>query len=148
MVKLYELRPNKGTKKKKKRVGRGIGSGHGKTSTRGHKGQKSRTGSKTYPLFEGGQMPLARRIPKRGFNSKFKINYQIVNIDSLKRFKENTEITPQVLKDARLIRKNYQPIKILGNGSLTAPISVKAHSFSKSAQEKIKGSGGKIEIIK
>lgn len=147
MLKIHELRPAKGAKKRHKRVGRGPGSGHGKTSTRGHKGQKARSGSKFPPTFEGGQMPLVRRIPKRGFRSKSKFEYQIVNIGSLNKFKENTEINSDALKEVGLIKNPKAPVKILADGILSVPLFIRAHAFSKSAIEAIKKAGGKTEII-
>ncbi|NPA12744.1 MAG: 50S ribosomal protein L15 [Aquificae bacterium] len=147
-MKLHELKPSYGATHKKKRVGRGIGSGHGKTAGRGHKGQKSRRGYGNLPaFFEGGQTPFIMRIPKRGFKSPNKKEYEIVNIKTLEeRFEPNTEITPEVLKEAGLI-KCTKAVKILGDGELTKPLTVKAHKFSKSAEEKIKNAGGSCEII-
>jgi len=147
-IKLHELKPSYGATHKKKRVGRGIGSGHGKTAGRGHKGQKSRRGYGNLPaFFEGGQTPFIMRIPKRGFKSPNKKEYEIVNIKTLEeRFEPNTEITPEVLKEAGLI-KCTKAVKILGDGELTKPLTVKAHKFSKSAEEKIKNAGGSCEII-
>ena len=136
--------------KKRKRIGRGRGSGHGKTSCRGHKGQKSRSGGGVRPGFEGGQMPLIRRLPKRGFTSRLKIKYQIINIRTLDGLKETT-ITPQKLKELKVIKnidKHIRGIKILGEGELSRPMTVKAHAFSGKAIEKIKKAGGKTEIIK
>ncbi|MFH1655562.1 MAG: 50S ribosomal protein L15 [Candidatus Omnitrophota bacterium] len=146
-MQLHEIRLPKGANKKRKIVGRGSGSGHGKTSGRGHKGQNARSGRGTRPGFEGGQMPLIRRIPKRGFNSKTKKVFQIVNIDSLQKFKEDTVITPEILKEKGLIKKVKGLVKILGAGELKKPLTIKAHSFSKSAREKVKTSGGKTQLI-
>ncbi len=147
-LKLHTLKPNKGATHRKKRVGRGIGSGHGKTSTRGHKGQKSRRGYGELPaFFEGGQTPFIMRIPKRGFKSPNPKVYEIVNVKDLEaKFDANAEITPEVLKEAGLI-KCTDAVKILGDGELTKPLKVKAHKFSKSAEEKIKQAGGEIEVI-
>jgi len=136
--------PRKGSEKRK-RVGRGMGSGMGKTSTRGHKGQRSRSGSRLLRGFEGGQMPLHRRLPKRGFTNIFREEYAIVNLDKLAALGQ-TEITPDVLKKAGVVHGN-KPVKVLGNGELTAAITVQAHKFSKSAQEKITKAGGKFEVL-
>jgi len=136
--------PRKATEKRK-RVGRGMGSGMGKTSTRGHKGQRSRSGSRLLRGFEGGQMPLHRRIPKRGFTNIFREEYAVVNLDRLAELGE-TDITPEVLKKAGVVH-GKKPIKILGNGELKSAITVHAHKFSKSAQEKIAKAGGKFEVL-
>jgi large subunit ribosomal protein L15 len=136
--------PRKATEKRK-RVGRGMGSGMGKTSTRGHKGQRSRSGSRLLRGFEGGQMPLHRRIPKRGFKNIFREEYAVVNLDRLAELGE-TEITPEVLKKAGVVH-GKKPIKILGNGEIKSAITVHAHKFSKSAQEKITKAGGKFEVL-
>ena len=137
-------RPKKATENRK-RVGRGMGSGMGKTSTRGHKGQRSRSGSRMIRGFEGGQMPLHRRMPKRGFNNIFRKEYNIVNLDRLAALGETT-ITPDVLRKAGVI-KTKLPVKILGDGELMAAITVQAHKFSKSAREKITQAGGKVEVL-
>lgn len=144
---LSSLKPARGAIKKRKRIGRGIGSGHGKTATRGTKGQKSRSGWSVRPGFEGGQMPLMRRIPKRGFRNPFRIEYQILNLKSLQKFPPNAEVNPQVLKEEGLI-KGKKPVKILGEGEITNPLTVLAHSFSRSAREKIEAKGGKVQTIK
>jgi large subunit ribosomal protein L15 len=130
---------------KRKRVGRGMGSGMGKTSTRGHKGQGSRSGTRLLRGFEGGQMPLHRRLPKRGFKNIFREEYSIVNLDRLGALGE-TEITPDVLKKAGVV-DGRNPVKILGNGELKSALTVRAHKFSKSAQEKITKAGGKFEVL-
>ena len=144
---LHNLQVPRGAHKKRKLLGRGPGSGHGKTSTRGFKGQTSRSGRDFYPGFEGGQTPLIRRIPKRGFNNTaFQREYQIINLRDLTALKEAV-IEPSVLKDRGLIRDKERPVKILGDGNIDAPVTVKAHAFSKQAKEKIEKSGGKIEII-
>ncbi|MFH2137794.1 MAG: 50S ribosomal protein L15 [Candidatus Omnitrophota bacterium] len=148
MLKISDLRAPKGARKKRKVVGRGSGSGHGKTSCRGHNGQLSRTGKGKRPGFEGGQMPLIRRIPKRGFTSKFKEVYQVVNLNSLNKCADNTTVTPKELVELGLIRGMNIPVKILGFGKLEKNITVKAHKFSKSAQEQIEKLGGKAEVIK
>ena len=131
---------------KRKRVGRGMGSGMGKTSTRGHKGQGSRSGSRLMRGFEGGQMPLHRRLPKRGFTNIFREEYAVVNVERLAGLGEST-ITPEVLKKAGIIKRAEQLIKVLGDGELTAALTVQAHKFSKSAQEKITKAGGKVEVL-
>jgi large subunit ribosomal protein L15 len=136
--------PKKATTKRK-RVGRGMGSGMGKTSTRGHKGQRSRTGSRMIRGFEGGQMPLHRRMPKRGFTNIFREEYSIVSIERLAELGETT-ITPEVLRKAGVIKTKH-PVKILGDGELTVALTVSAHKFSKTAQEKITKAGGKVEVL-
>jgi large subunit ribosomal protein L15 len=147
---LHNLKPNPGAVREKKRVGRGHGSGHGKTSGRGQKGQKSRSGWKggTRPGFEGGQTPLYMRFPKRGFsNAPFKKEYAVVNVGVLnERFEEGTEITPELLREEGLVKRNL-PVKILGDGELTKKFVVKAHKFSASAKEKIEAAGGSWEEI-
>ncbi|MGB8063701.1 MAG: 50S ribosomal protein L15 [Candidatus Sulfotelmatobacter sp.] len=136
--------PKKATTKRK-RVGRGMGSGMGKTSTRGHKGQRSRTGSRMIRGFEGGQMPLHRRMPKRGFTNIFRKEYNIVSLERLVELGETT-INPDVLRKAGVIKTKH-PVKILGDGELKSAITVSAHKFSKSAQEKITKAGGKVEVL-
>jgi large subunit ribosomal protein L15 len=142
---LSTIRAPKKASEKRKRVGRGMGSGMGKTSTRGHKGQRSRSGSRMIRGFEGGQMPLHRRMPKRGFTNIFRIEYNIVNLDRLAALGETT-ITPDVLRKRGVISSKH-PVKILGDGDLTVAITVHAHKFSKSAQEKITKAGGKFEVL-
>ncbi len=142
---LSNIRAPKKATEKRKRVGRGMGSGMGKTSTRGHKGQRSRTGSRMIRGFEGGQMPLHRRMPKRGFTNIFRKEFNIVSLERLVELGETT-ITPDVLRKAGVIKTKH-PVKILGDGELTAAITVSAHKFSKSAQEKITKAGGKFEVI-
>ncbi|MDR1926561.1 MAG: 50S ribosomal protein L15 [Endomicrobium sp.] len=145
---LDNLRPAKGSKHRKKIVGRGVGSGHGRTSTRGSKGQKARSGDGSKKVgFEGGQMPIFRRIPKRGFNNQFRKEYEIVNIKSLNRFEIGTEVTPLTLKEKGLIAK-LKLVKILGVGELEKPLTVKVSAFSASALNKIKSAGGKAEVVK
>lgn len=146
-MKLHELKPAEGSVKEALRKGRGPGSGLGKTAGRGQKGQKSRSGGGVRPGFEGGQMPLVRRLPKRGFTNIFAKVYSIVNLKDLEVFEENTLVTPELLKEAGLIRKAQDNIKILGDGDLTKKLTVQAHKFSKSAQEKIEALGGKAEVI-
>ncbi len=148
-MRLNELRPKEGSRKKEKRIGRGIGSGHGKTSTKGHKGGLSRSGGGGKgPGFEGGQMPLIRRIPKRGFTSHFPDGAAIVNLESLNRFDAKSTITPDQLKEAGLVRKSAAAVKILGEGNLNKPLTIQAHQFSRSAMEKIQKAGGKADLIK
>ena len=142
---LSNLRAPKKAAENKKRVGRGMGSGMGKTSTRGHKGQRSRSGSRMMRGFEGGQMPLHRRMPKRGFTNIFRQEFNIVNLEKLVLLGETT-ITPDVLRKAGVI-KGKHPLKVLGDGELTVALTVHAHKFSKSAQEKITKAGGKFEVL-
>jgi large subunit ribosomal protein L15 len=142
---LSNIRAPKKATEKRKRVGRGMGSGMGKTSTRGHKGQRSRTGSRMIRGFEGGQMPLHRRMPKRGFTNIFRKEFNIVSLERLVELGETT-ITPDVLRKAGVIKTKH-PVKILGDGELTVAITVSAHKFSKSAQEKITKAGGKFEVL-
>jgi len=144
---LDELKPAAGSNRKRKRVGRGDGSGHGKTSCRGHKGQGARSGGGTKPGFEGGQMPLQRRLPKRGFHNQFRIEMSVVNITQLEAFASGTEVTPESLVAQGLVRGKTPRIKILGDGSLSKPLTVKAHGFSAKAKAKIEASGGKTELI-
>jgi large subunit ribosomal protein L15 len=144
---LDELKPAAGSNRKRKRVGRGDGSGHGKTSCRGHKGQGARSGGGTKPGFEGGQMPLQRRLPKRGFHNPFRIEMSVVNITQLEAFASGAEVTPEALVAQGLVRGKNPRIKILGDGSLSKPLTVKAHGFSARAKEKIEASGGKAELI-
>ncbi|NLW25474.1 MAG: 50S ribosomal protein L15 [Clostridia bacterium] len=148
-MKLHELKPAEGAKHAPKRKGRGPGSGLGKTSGRGHKGQKARSGGGKGPFFEGGQTPLQRRLPKRGFtNARFKTVYTEVNLTSLDRFAPNTEITPEVLKEAGVVKKiENGGIKVLGKGEITKPLVVKVQAISKGAREKIEAAGGRVEVI-
>lgn len=146
-MKLNELKPAPGSKKEKRRVGRGVGSGMGKTSTRGQTGQKSRSGGGVRPGFEGGQMPLSRRLPKRGFTNIFAKEYSIVNVSDLNRFEDGTEITAELLKEQRLIRQILDGVKILGNGEITKKLTVKAAKFTKTATEKIVAAGGTAEVV-
>src|SRR5437016_8553217 len=142
---LSNIRAPRKSSEKRKRVGRGMGSGMGKTSTRGHKGQRSRSGSRMMRGFVGGQMPLHRRMPKRGFTNIFRKEFNIVNLEKLATLGE-TAITPDVLRKAGIIKTKH-PVKILGDGELTVAITVHAHKFSKSAQEKITKAGGKFEVL-
>jgi large subunit ribosomal protein L15 len=135
------------SRKNRKRLGIGEGSGHGGTSTKGHKGQLSRAGTKTNPWFEGGQMPLQRRLPKRGFTNIFRAEYQTVNVERLEKLNNVNEITPAVLHENGLIGKKNDRVKILGNGDLKKALTVHAHAFSKNAQEKIEKAGGKTAVL-
>ena len=147
-MKIHELSPNEGAVKSKKRVGRGIGSGLGKTSGKGHKGQNARSGGGVRPGFEGGQLPLFRRLSKRGFNNyNFRTVYAVVNVGDLERFEDGTTVTIEMLKESGLVNKELDGIKILGNGKLTKKLTVKANKFSNTAKEKIESVGGKIEVI-
>ena len=146
-MKLSELAPAPGAHKAKKRIGRGPGSGHGKTATKGHKGLLARSGGGKRPGFEGGQMPLVRRIPKFGFTNPFRVDYTVINLKTLANLEDVAEVTPQVLVDAGLIKKKRQRVKILGLGELTRPMVIQAHKFSKSAEEKIRAAGGRTEVI-
>jgi large subunit ribosomal protein L15 len=146
-VKLEELKAPPGANKRPKRVGRGPGSGHGKTSTRGHKGQKARSGGGVRPGFEGGQMPLQRRIPKRGFNNIFKKEYAIVNVGDLNGFEDGTSITPELLREAGIIKSLKDGVKILGNGELEKRLKLKVHKISKQAEAKVTARGGEVEVI-
>src|SRR5271165_5218658 len=143
---LSNLRAPRKANENKKRVGRGMGSGMGKTSTRGHKGQGSRSGSSLMRGFEGGQMPLHRRLPKRGFTNIFKTEYEVVNLERLANFDEK-EITPEVLRKAGVVSKKNSLVKVLGQGELSRAITVHAHRFSKSAQEKIEKAGGTMVVV-
>ncbi len=149
-MKLHELKPAKGgSVKDRKRVGRGHGSGWGTQAGRGQDGQKSRSGGGVRPGFEGGQMPLFRRLPKRGFKNPFAKEFECINISALDRFEEGTEVTPELLIEAGLIKnaKMKDGLKILGDGEITKKLTVKAHKFTKSAEEKIVAAGGKVEVI-
>jgi large subunit ribosomal protein L15 len=145
MVTLSTLRPAVGSRKPRKRVGRGPGSGHGKTASRGHKGLKARSGGKSAVWFEGGQMPLQRRLPKRGFTNIFKIEYQIVNVKDLGEFEANTVVTPAILQQAGKIKSLKRPVKILGEGELSVTLQVQADKFSQVARQKIVAAGGVAE---
>ncbi len=146
-MKLYQLQPAEGAKRAPKRVGRGIGSGMGKTSTKGHKGQKARSGGGKGPAFEGGQTPLQRRLPKRGFTNIFKRQWVEVNLDKLNVFDNGTEVTPEMLLEKGIIKKLADGVKILGDGKITKKLTVKSNGFSKSAVDKIEKAGGKAEVI-
>lgn len=146
-MKLHELSPAFGAKKSPKRLGRGCGSGLGKTSGKGHKGQKARSGGGVRPGFEGGQMPLTRRLPKRGFTNIFAKVYTTVNLSDLQVFEDGTVVDAQLLKEKRIIRKLNDGLKVLGNGDLTRKLTVKADKFTKSAEEKIVAAGGNAEVV-
>ena len=147
-MKLHELSPNPGSVSSRKRVGRGPGSGLGKTSGKGHKGQKARSGGGVRVGFEGGQLPLFRRLSKRGFNNyEFRTVYATVNVSDLNRFEDGTTVTPELLIETGLVKKELDGIKVLGNGELTKKLVVKANKFSGSAKEKIENNGGKAEVI-
>lgn len=145
MAELHDLSPSRGSHRDRKRVGRGQGSGLGKTAGRGQKGQKSRSGGKVNPHFEGGQMPLHRRIPKRGFTNINRVEYQVVNLRELESLEG--EVTLDVLRGAGLIGNTRKPVKILGQGEVTKALSVEAHAFSKSAKEKIEAAGGSVAVV-
>lgn len=146
-MKLHELSPAEGSTKAVKRVGRGHGSGNGKTAGKGHKGQKARAGYSMKLGFEGGQMPLQRRVPKRGFNNIFRVEYAVVNLAALETFKDGATVDAEALVKAGKIKKADKPVKVLANGNLTKKLTVKADAFSASAKEKIEAAGGKAEVI-
>ncbi|WP_026859090.1 MULTISPECIES: 50S ribosomal protein L15 [Jeotgalicoccus] len=146
-MKLHELKPVEGARNKRNRVGRGMSSGNGKTSGRGHNGQKSRSGGKVGLTFEGGQLPLFRSIPKRGFTNINRKDYAIVNITALNRFDNGTEVTPELLIESGIVKNEKSGIKILGNGNLEKKLTIKAHKFSSSAVEAIEQQGGTHEVI-
>lgn len=147
-MKLHELEKNIGATHSKKRVGRGSGSGLGKTSGKGHKGQKARSGGSINPVFEGGQLPLYRRIPKRGFsNALFKTEYAVINVEDLNNFEDGTVVSPALLRETGIVKKQLSGIKVLGEGKLEKKLTIQAHKFSKSALEKIKESGSTAEVI-
>ena len=146
-MKLHNLKPAEGSRKKPKRVGRGPGSGTGKTCGRGEKGQKSRSGYSAKRGFEGGQMPLHRRLPKRGFTNLFRKEFRTVNVDRLNRFEAGATVTPEALLEVGLLPKGREGVKILGNGELTVALTVRAHRFTRGAVEKIEKAGGKAETI-
>ena len=147
-MKLNSVKPTPGATKNRKRVGRGPGSGTGKTAGRGENGQNSRSGGGVRIGFEGGQTPLFRRLPKRGFsNARFKKVYAVINLDDLNKFDDGAEITPEILKDAGLVKNTLDGLKVLGNGKLEKKLNVKAHKFSKTAKEQIEKLGGKAEVI-
>jgi large subunit ribosomal protein L15 len=146
---LNNLRPPKGAKQPKKRVGRGPGSGHGKTASRGSKGAKSRSGFRFKRGFEGGQMPLHRRVPKRGFTNPFRVEYAVVNLDQLSEvFESGSSVTPELLRERGLVRDATAPVKVLGRGDISKPLTVKAQKFSESASQKIAAAGGVAEVVR
>jgi len=147
-MKMSELKPRKGATKNRKRVGRGSGSGHGKTSCRGHKGANARAGGGLPPGFEGGQMPLARRLPKRGFHNIFKQRYAIVNIKDLNRFEKGSVVDSKAFISSGLVKQLLGGIKLLGEGEIQHPLTVQVQACSKSAQEKIQAAGGKVETVR
>lgn len=147
-MKMNELRPPRGARKKPKRIGRGTGSGRGKTCGRGTKGLFSRSGGRLRAGFEGGQMPLIRRMPKRGFTNKFRREYQIINVESLNVFKDGDVVGLEKLREEDLIKKSELPVKVLGDGELKKKITIEAHRFSKSAEDKVKKAGGSIKLLK
>jgi large subunit ribosomal protein L15 len=145
---LNNLRPPKGAKHPRKRVGRGMGSGHGKTASRGSKGAQSRSGFRYKRGFEGGQMPLHRRVPKRGFHNPFRVEYAVVNLDTLAEvFDAGSEVTPDVLRERGLVRESNVPVKVLGRGDIAKKLTIKAHKFSGSATKKIEAAGGSAEVL-
>ena len=146
-MKLHELKPAEGSRKQRNRVGRGIGSGNGKTAGKGHKGQNARSGGGVRPGFEGGQNPLFRRLPKRGFTNINRKEYAIVNLDALNRFEDGAEVTPALLLETGVVSNAKAGIKVLGNGTLNVKLTVKAHKFSASAKEAIENAGGTTEVI-
>jgi len=147
-MKLHELKPPKGSTSERRRIGRGLGSGRGKTSGKGHKGQKARSGGGVPLYFEGGQLPLVRRLPyRRGFNNPFRVEYEVVNLDQLEALEGTTSVDQEVLRSRGMIRSNKKPLKILARGSLTKALTVRAHKFSQAAEEAIQKAGGKAEVI-
>ena len=147
-MKLHNIHPAEGATATRKRLGRGVGSGLGKTSGKGHKGQNARSGGGVRPGFEGGQLPLFRRLPKRGFsNAMFKTEYAVINLSDLNKFEDGAIVTPEVLKEMGLVKNQLDGIKVLGNGTLEHKLTVKAHKFSKRALEEIEKLGGKAEVI-
>ncbi|MCM3217971.1 MULTISPECIES: 50S ribosomal protein L15 [Niallia] len=146
-MKLHELKPAEGSRKERKRLGRGIGSGTGKTAGKGHKGQNARSGGGVRPGFEGGQTPLFRRLPKRGFTNINRKEYAIVNLDALNRFEDGTEVTPELLIETGVVSNERAGIKILAKGKVEKKLTVKAHKFSSAAKEAIEAAGGQTEVI-
>jgi large subunit ribosomal protein L15 len=146
-MKLEDLQPAAGSKKKDKRVGRGVGSGHGKTSCKGHKGQKARSGGTKGPAFEGGQMPLQRRLPKRGFKNNFSVEFAIINLKDINTLKDMDIITPEALLEKGVIKNLKSGLKVLGEGEIQRPVTIKADAFSASALTKIAAAGGKAEVV-
>jgi large subunit ribosomal protein L15 len=146
-MKIEEIKPAEGSRKRSKRVGRGVGSGHGKTACKGHKGQKARSGGTVGLGFEGGQMPLQRRLPKRGFRNPFGVEFSIVNLDTINSLTGIDVITPELLREKKIVRDLKDGLKVLGDGKIERPVTVRATAFSASAAEKIAAAGGKAEVI-
>lgn len=146
-MKIEDLKPAEGSRRKVKRVGRGIGSGHGKTSCKGHKGQKARSGGTKGPAFEGGQMPMQRRLPKRGFKNPFKIEYAVLNLKDINNIQDMDVITPDVLFERGIVKDMKHGLKILGEGEIKRPLTIQADAFSASALAKIAAAGGKAEVV-
>jgi large subunit ribosomal protein L15 len=146
-MRIHDLAPLEGARSKRKRVGRGLGSGHGRTSCRGHKGQKARSGGSVPPGFEGGQMPIQRRLPKRGFTNIFKKSFAIVNVKDLGVFEANTTLDIERLKEAGLVRKTEAGVKLLGKGEISHPITLKVHKASRTARQKIEAAGGTVQLL-
>jgi len=146
-MRIEDIQPAEGSRKRRKRVGRGVGSGHGKTSCKGHKGQKARSGGPKGAGFEGGQMPLQRRLPKRGFTNNFRVDYAIVNLDVIEKLRTEGTITPELLYSKGIIKNMKSGLKVLGNGNVQGPVTVKAMIFSASAAAKIEAAGGKAEVL-
>jgi large subunit ribosomal protein L15 len=146
-MKIEEIKPAEGSRKRNKRVGRGVGSGHGKTSCKGHKGLKARSGGTVGLGFEGGQMPLQRRLPKRGFRNRFGVEFAIINLDTINRLTGVDVITPELLAEKKIIRDIKDGLKVLGDGKIERPVTVRASAFSESAAAKITAAGGKAEVI-
>ncbi len=146
-MRLHDLAPEKGSRSSRKRVGRGVGSGHGKTAGRGSKGMKSRSGGNVRPGYEGGQMPLQRRLPKRGFTNIFKKEYSIVNLRDLERFESGATVDAEALVSAGLVKNTRKPVKLLGQGDIQVPLEIRLNAVSESARSKIEGAGGKVEVF-
>lgn len=147
-MQLHDLAPTPGSRKAPKRLGRGTGSGHGKTSTKGHKGQNARAGGGVRPGFEGGQMPLTRRMPKRGFsNEPFRTRYEVLNLSDLEQFEAGTVVTPELLEETRVCKDAVKGVKLLGMGEVTKALTIKVHQISESAKQKIEAAGGTVELL-
>ncbi|MBW2284280.1 MAG: 50S ribosomal protein L15 [Deltaproteobacteria bacterium] len=146
-MKIHELSPAKGARKARKRVGRGPGSGHGKTACRGHKGQKSRSGGGPRPGFEGGQMPLQRRLPKRGFSNLFRKQYSVVNVRDLDRFEPNAQVDTEAFMERGLVKQVRDGVKLLGNGDISHPLQIKVHKVSRTARQKVEAAGGTVDLV-
>ncbi|MEJ2719903.1 MAG: 50S ribosomal protein L15 [bacterium] len=147
-MRIGKLRVAEGSRKKRKRIGCGTGSGHGKTACKGHKGQRARSGHKSYPWFEGGQMPIQRRVPKRGFHNRFRKEFQVVNVRDLGRFPAEAGVDENSLREAGLINKKGVPVKLLGDGSVDRPLKISVHACTKRAKELVEKAGGEIRLIK